>query len=50
MITAGENYVLKMIAVGGDGYIMPPCGWGKFTSQLHKENLITQIIVNEVII
>jgi len=26
MITAGESRVLKMIAVGWDGCVMPPCG------------------------
>lgn len=26
MITAGENKVEKIVAVGGDGKIMPPCG------------------------
>ena len=26
MVTAGENYVVKMIAVNWDGRILPPCG------------------------
>jgi cytidine deaminase len=46
MITAGENRVLKMIAVGCDGEIMPPCGrCREFISQLHNENLSTEVMV-----
>lgn len=48
MITAGENRVLKMIAVGWDGRIMPPCGrCREFISQLHPDNLKTEVKVNE---
>jgi cytidine deaminase len=48
MITAGENRVLKMIAVGSDGHIMPPCGrCREFISQLHDENLHTDVMVAE---
>ena len=48
MITAGENRVLKMIAVGWDGRIMPPCGrCREFISQLHPDNLETEVKVNE---
>lgn len=46
MITAGESRVLKMIAVGWDGRIMPPCGrCREFVSQLHPENLNTSVLV-----
>ena len=46
MITAGENRVLKMIAVGTEGEIMPPCGrCREFISRLHDENLNTEVMV-----
>ncbi len=46
MVTAGENRVLKMIAVASDGRIMPPCGrCREFVSQMHDENLTTQVMV-----
>ncbi|MEN6331597.1 MAG: cytidine deaminase [Smithella sp.] len=48
MITAGENRVLKMIAVDVDGRIMPPCGrCREFISQLHPENFQTEVMVSE---
>ncbi len=48
MVTAGENRILKMIAVGWDGQIMPPCGrCREFISQLHSENLNTEVKVAE---
>jgi cytidine deaminase len=51
MITAGESRVLKMIAVGWDGRIMPPCGrCREFISQLHNENLKTEVMVGEGVI
>ncbi len=51
MITAGENRILKMIAVSSDGRIMPPCGrCREFVSQLHDQNLDTEIMVAEGVI
>ncbi|MCG0275386.1 MAG: cytidine deaminase [Thermosediminibacteraceae bacterium] len=51
MITAGESRVLKMIAVGWDGRIMPPCGrCREFISQIHSENLNTEVMVAEGVI
>ena len=51
MITAGENRVSKMIAVGWDGRIMPPCGrCREFISQLHIDNLNAEVMVGEGII
>lgn len=51
MIAAGESRVLKMIAVGWDGYIMPPCGrCREFISQIHSENLNTEVMVGEGVI
>ena len=49
--TAGENRVEKMIAVGWDGQIMPPCGrCREFISQLHNENRQAQVMVSAGII
>lgn len=46
MLTAGENRVLRMLAVGADGCIMPPCGrCREFISQLHPANLEAEVIV-----
>ena len=51
MITAGESRVTKMIAVGWDGQIMPPCGrCREFISQLDDENLNTQVMVGEGVV
>ena len=51
MITAGESRVLKMIAVGWDGRIMPPCGrCREFISQMHNDNLNTEVMVGEGVI
>ena len=51
MITAGENRVLKMIAVGWDGRIMPPCGrCREFISQLHDDNVKTDVLVGDDLI
>jgi len=46
MITAGENRVLKMVAVNWDGRVLPPCGrCREFISQLHDENLDAFVLV-----
>lgn len=51
MVTAGESRVAKMIAVGWDGRIMPPCGrCREFISQLHDGNLNTEVMVGEGIV
>ncbi len=51
MVTAGENRVLKMVAVGWDGHIMPPCGrCREFISQLHNENLNAEVLVAEGVV
>ena len=48
MITAGESRILKVIAVGWDGQIMPPCGrCREFISQIHDENLNAEAMVAE---
>lgn len=51
MVTAGESQVLKMIAVGWDGQIMPPCGrCREFISQLHPMNYETEVMIADDII
>ena len=46
MITAGESHILKMVAVGEEGHIMPPCGrCREFIRQLHEENRQTEVLV-----
>lgn len=51
MITHGENRVIKMIAVGREGQVMPPCGrCREFISQLHPNNLDTEVMVGDGVI
>jgi cytidine deaminase len=51
MVTAGENRVVKMVAVGWDGQVMPPCGrCREFISQLHDDNLSAEVLVSREII
>lgn len=48
MVTAGESRVLRMVAVGNNHGIIPPCGrCREFFSQLHPENLNTEVMVAE---
>jgi cytidine deaminase len=51
MVTAGENRVYKMVAVGWDGKIMPPCGrCREFISQLHVDNMDAEVMVTEEVV
>ena len=51
MVTAGESRVVKMIAVGWDGHIMPPCGrCREFISQLHDENPDAEVMVKKDVV
>jgi len=46
MITAGENRIVKIVAVGSNGKVMPPCGrCREFIAQVHPENMATQVMV-----
>lgn len=48
MITARENRILKIVAVGWDGKIMPPCGrCRELIKQVHSENKNTEVLVAE---
>lgn len=47
MVTAGENHVVKMVAVNWDGKVLPPCGrCREFISQLHPENIHAEVMVD----
>lgn len=47
MVTAGENRVVKMVAVNWDGNVLPPCGrCREFISQLHPENFSAEVMVS----
>jgi len=52
MVTAGENRVVKMVAMNWDGQILPPCGrCREFISQLHEDNFQAEVLVgNEQIV
>jgi cytidine deaminase len=51
MVTAGENRVLRMVAVNWDGRILPPCGrCREFISQLHPDNADTEVLVSESLV
>jgi cytidine deaminase len=46
MVTAGENRVVRMVAVNWNGNILPPCGrCREFISQLHRDNLQAEVLV-----
>ena len=47
MITAGENKIQKIVAIGEDG-IMPPCGrCREFIKQVHYDNMNTLVMVSD---
>ncbi|WP_066498157.1 cytidine deaminase family protein [Abyssisolibacter fermentans] len=51
MITAGENRILKLIAVYQDGTIIPPCGrCREFVCQIHDDNYKCEVMVKKDII
>lgn len=51
MITAGESRIVKMIAVGSGGEIMPPCGrCREFISQLDDGNLTAEVMVDDNVV
>ncbi len=49
LVTAGESgRILRMVAVGWDGRIMPPCGrCREFARQMHADNGATEVLVAE---
>jgi cytidine deaminase len=51
MVTAGESRVLRMIAVGWDGRILPPCGrCREFISELDEGNRDAEVMVAEGVV
>jgi len=51
MISAGENRIIKIVAVGKDGNVLPPCGrCREFISQVHEDNLKTEVLVAENVV
>jgi cytidine deaminase len=47
MVTAGENQVIRMVAVNRNGDVLPPCGrCREFISQLHPDNFKTEVMVS----
>ena len=48
MITAGENRMVKVIAVYKDGTIIPPCGrCREFICQIHDDNNKCEVMVKK---
>lgn len=48
MITAGENRIVKLIAVYQDGTIIPPCGrCREFVCQIHDDNYKCEVMVRK---
>lgn len=46
MVTAGENRIVKMAAVGGAGEPVPPCGrCREFIAQMHEDNRLCQVLL-----
>lgn len=51
MVTAGQNRVVKMVAVDWDGSVLPPCGrCREFISQLHPDNRNAEVLVAEGVV
>ena len=47
MVTAGENHVVRKVAVNWDGKVLPPCGrCREFISQLHPDNFQAEVLIN----
>lgn len=46
MVTAGENQVVKMVAINWNGDVLPPCGrCREFIGQLHPSNRSAAVLV-----
>ena len=46
MVTAGESKIVKAVAIHEAAGIIPPCGrCREFMSQIHKDNIDTEIII-----
>jgi cytidine deaminase len=49
MITAGESQIAKIVAVWGEGTVLPPCGrCREFIYEINKDNLeLTDVVLGE---
>ena len=48
MITAGESKIMKIVAVGKEGNIMPPCGrCRELISQINIDNVNTKVMITK---
>ncbi len=46
MITAGESRIAKIVAVNGDGLVLPPCGrCRELIAQINRANFDTRVIL-----
>lgn len=51
MITAGENRIVKIVAVYETGEIIPPCGrCREFISQIHDENRTCEVMLKDKVV
>ena len=48
MITNGESKIVKILAIGENGRVLPPCGrCREFIYQINNENLNAQVLVDD---
>lgn len=51
MVTAGENKIVKIIAVSSSSGIVPPCGrCREFISQIHEDNKYCEVKLKDKIV
>jgi cytidine deaminase len=51
MITAGENRIMKLVAVLYSGEIIPPCGrCREFITQVHEDNHLCEVMLQNKIV
>ncbi|HJB26857.1 MAG TPA: cytidine deaminase [Firmicutes bacterium] len=51
MVTAGENRVVKIVAVHENGKPIPPCGrCREFLCQLHDDNYLCEVMLKDKIV
>ncbi len=51
MVTAKESCIAKIVAVGRDGNIMPPCGrCRELISQIHPNNINTKVMISKNVV
>lgn len=51
MITAGENRIVKLVAVSNSDGIVPPCGrCREFINQIHEENKYCEVMLKDKVI